>query len=227
MSIVLNVLPATESSTSTRHLLGKSPILVAGIDASNNKSGFVSPVLDAGCYIELAGGRLQCVEPNWENYFLPINNRVETRWLSRLCVPLSTYLQPDTRNLNRMIDVNYHPVLEARRSNIHHRPIGLGVQGLADAFMALRMPFDSQAAKHPDLQEKTTMGSELRACSLSRPKFLELALRVVQLLDHSDFQLLSPIPIVMLSTIILDILIFRGEERAPRNGVFPSLWDSL
>ena len=52
-----------------------------------------------------------------------------------------------TRNLNRIIDVNYYPVPEARRSNMRHRPIGIGVQGLADAFMALRMPFDSQAAK--------------------------------------------------------------------------------
>jgi ribonucleoside-diphosphate reductase subunit M1 len=50
-------------------------------------------------------------------------------------------------NLNRIIDVNYYAVPEARRSNMRHRPIGIGVQGLADAFMALRMPFDSPAAK--------------------------------------------------------------------------------
>lgn len=52
-----------------------------------------------------------------------------------------------TRNLNKVIDVNYYPVEEARRSNFRHRPIGLGVQGLADAFMMLRMPFDSDEAK--------------------------------------------------------------------------------
>ena len=52
-----------------------------------------------------------------------------------------------TRNLNKVIDVNYYPVEEARRSNFRHRPIGLGVQGLADAFIMLRMPFDSAEAK--------------------------------------------------------------------------------
>ncbi|EMD39798.1 hypothetical protein CERSUDRAFT_112065 [Gelatoporia subvermispora B] len=50
-------------------------------------------------------------------------------------------------NLNRIIDVNYYPIPEARRSNMRHRPIGVGVQGLADAFMALRMPFDSPEAR--------------------------------------------------------------------------------
>jgi hypothetical protein len=49
-----------------------------------------------------------------------------------------------TRNLNRIIDVNYYPVETARNSNMRHRPIGLGVQGLADAFILLGMPFDSE-----------------------------------------------------------------------------------
>lgn len=52
-----------------------------------------------------------------------------------------------TRNLNRVIDHNFYPVPEAERSNMRHRPIGLGVQGLADTFIALRMPFTSDAAK--------------------------------------------------------------------------------
>jgi ribonucleoside-diphosphate reductase alpha subunit len=52
-----------------------------------------------------------------------------------------------TRNLNKVIDVNYYPVEEARRSNMRHRPIGLGVQGLADVFIMLRMPFDSPEAR--------------------------------------------------------------------------------
>jgi ribonucleoside-diphosphate reductase alpha chain len=50
-------------------------------------------------------------------------------------------------NLNRIIDNNYYPVEEARRSNLRHRPIGLGVQGLADAFILMRYPFESEAAK--------------------------------------------------------------------------------
>lgn len=52
-----------------------------------------------------------------------------------------------TRNLNKIIDINYYPVEEARRSNMRHRPIGIGVQGLADAFVMLRMPFESEEAQ--------------------------------------------------------------------------------
>lgn len=48
-----------------------------------------------------------------------------------------------TFNLNRIIDVNYYPTKTARRSNMRHRPVGLGVQGLADVFILLGMPFDS------------------------------------------------------------------------------------
>jgi len=52
-----------------------------------------------------------------------------------------------TRNLNKVIDVNYYPVKEARNSNMRHRPIGMGVQGLADVFMMLRFPFESEEAQ--------------------------------------------------------------------------------
>lgn len=52
-----------------------------------------------------------------------------------------------TRNLNKVIDRNYYPVKEAENSNMRHRPVGLGVQGLADAFIMLRMPFTSPEAK--------------------------------------------------------------------------------
>ncbi|KAJ6412487.1 hypothetical protein OIU84_005523 [Salix udensis] len=52
-----------------------------------------------------------------------------------------------TSNLNKIIDVNYYPVETARRSNLRHRPIGIGVQGLADTFILLGMPFDSPEAK--------------------------------------------------------------------------------
>ena len=52
-----------------------------------------------------------------------------------------------TKNLNRVIDRNYYPVIEAQNSNFRHRPVGLGVQGLADAFIMLRLPFTSDEAK--------------------------------------------------------------------------------
>jgi ribonucleoside-diphosphate reductase alpha chain len=52
-----------------------------------------------------------------------------------------------TKNLNKIIDNNYYPIEEARTSNMKHRPIGLGVQGLADVFILLRLPFESDLAK--------------------------------------------------------------------------------
>jgi ribonucleoside-diphosphate reductase subunit M1 len=57
-----------------------------------------------------------------------------------------------TRNLNKIIEVNHYPVPEAKKSNFRHRPVGLGVQGLADTFLALRMPFDSPEAKKLNIQ---------------------------------------------------------------------------
>ncbi|MCW3117548.1 MAG: ribonucleoside-diphosphate reductase, alpha subunit [Chitinophagaceae bacterium] len=52
-----------------------------------------------------------------------------------------------TRNLNKIIDGNYYPLQETKKSNFRHRPIGIGVQGLADAFCLLRLPFESDEAK--------------------------------------------------------------------------------
>ena len=52
-----------------------------------------------------------------------------------------------TKNLNKVIDRNYYPIKEAENSNFRHRPIGLGVQGLADTFIKLRLPFTSEEAK--------------------------------------------------------------------------------
>jgi len=52
-----------------------------------------------------------------------------------------------TKNLNKIIDTNFYPIVEARNSNMRHRPIGIGVQGLADTFITMRYAFDSQEAK--------------------------------------------------------------------------------
>merc|ERR1719327_2612344 len=52
-----------------------------------------------------------------------------------------------TKNLNKVIDRNHYPVEEARRSNMRNRPIGLGVQGLADTFLKMRLPFEGEAAR--------------------------------------------------------------------------------
>lgn len=52
-----------------------------------------------------------------------------------------------TKNLNRTIDANYYPIPEAKKSNLRHRPVGIGVQGMADAFALMRIPFTSDTAK--------------------------------------------------------------------------------
>ena len=52
-----------------------------------------------------------------------------------------------TRNLNRIIDINHYPVPEAKKSNLRHRPLGIGVQGLADVFLLLRLPYESPEAQ--------------------------------------------------------------------------------
>ena len=65
---------------------------------------------------------------------------------------LHEVVQVLVRNLNKIIDINYYPVPEARKSNFRHRPIALGVNGLADAFLALRLPFDSAEAKQLNIQ---------------------------------------------------------------------------
>ncbi len=57
-----------------------------------------------------------------------------------------------TLNLNRIIDCNYYPIIEARNSNLRHRPIGLGVQGLADTFIQLRYPFESEEARRLNIE---------------------------------------------------------------------------
>lgn len=57
-----------------------------------------------------------------------------------------------TRNLNCVIDRNYYPVPEARRSNMRNRPVALGVQGLADTFFLCRLPFDSPEARELNIQ---------------------------------------------------------------------------
>jgi ribonucleoside-diphosphate reductase subunit M1 len=59
---------------------------------------------------------------------------------------LSEVTRVITRNLNRIIDINYYPLPEAKNSNMRNRPIGIGVQGLADAFILMRFPFDSEEA---------------------------------------------------------------------------------
>ncbi len=75
-----------------------------------------------------------------------------------------------TRNLNKVIDVNYYPVVEAKNSNMRHRPIGLGIQGLADTFIMLRMPFESEEARrlNEDIFETIYFGAMEASMELSK-----------------------------------------------------------
>lgn len=75
-----------------------------------------------------------------------------------------------TRNLNKIIDRNFYPVPEARNSNMRHRPIGLGVQGLADAFIKLRLPFDSPEAKQLNKDIFETIYYAAMTCSKDQAK---------------------------------------------------------
>jgi len=74
-----------------------------------------------------------------------------------------------TNNLNKVIDKNHYPVEEARNSNMRHRPIGLGVQGLADAFMIMRLPFESEPAKklNEDIFETIYFAACESSCELA------------------------------------------------------------
>ncbi len=75
-----------------------------------------------------------------------------------------------TRNLNKIIDINHYPVPEAQNSNFRHRPIGIGVQGLADVFMKLKMPFDSSQAKqlNKDIFETIYYAAVSESCQLAK-----------------------------------------------------------
>ena len=75
-----------------------------------------------------------------------------------------------TRNLNRVIDHNFYPVEEARFSNLKHRPIGLGVQGLADVFIHMRLPFDSDGARVINREIFETMYYAALCCSCDLAK---------------------------------------------------------
>ena len=72
-----------------------------------------------------------------------------------------------TRNLNKVIDINHYPVETARNSNMRHRPIGLGVQGLADTFILLGLPFDS-----PEAQQLNKCAPRCLQCGLASVNFI-------------------------------------------------------
>ncbi len=75
-----------------------------------------------------------------------------------------------TRNLNKVIDGNYYPIPETKTSNVRHRPIGIGVQGLADVFMMLGLPFESEMAKllNKNIFETIYFAAMTSSCELAQ-----------------------------------------------------------
>ena len=91
-----------------------------------------------------------------------------------------------TRNLNNVIDYNYYPTPETKNSNMKHRPIGIGVQGLANVFFELSLPFDSEEAK--ELNEKIfeTIYYHSMKCSIALSKEREFSIMEYKSLSESS-----------------------------------------
>jgi ribonucleotide reductase alpha subunit len=77
-----------------------------------------------------------------------------------------------TKNLNKIIEINYYPIPEAKNSNMRHRPIGMGVQGLADAFQLMKLPFDHPEARrlNVDIFETIYYAGLDASCDLAAKK---------------------------------------------------------
>ena len=77
-----------------------------------------------------------------------------------------------TKNLNKIIEINYYPIPEAKNSNMRHRPIGMGVQGLADAFQLMKLPFDHPEARrlNVDIFETIYFAGLDASCELAAKK---------------------------------------------------------
>lgn len=84
-------------------------------------------------------------------------------------VKLKEVTKTVTKNLNKIIDINFYPIPEARKSNMRHRPIGIGVQGLADAFILMRLPYESEGAAKLNQQIFETLyyGALEASCELA------------------------------------------------------------
>ena len=77
-----------------------------------------------------------------------------------------------TENLDKIIDIEYYPVETARRSNLNHRPTGIGIQGLADVFAQMRLPWESEEAKklNKDISESIYYSALKTSCELAKKK---------------------------------------------------------
>jgi ribonucleotide reductase alpha subunit len=123
-------------------------------------------------------------------------------------VELHRVVRVVTRNLNRVIDLTYYPTEKSRLSNARHRPIGIGVQGLADAFILLRIPFHSEAARevnrrifetmyHASMSESVQLAKEHAGCKdlMNVPELYDTNFVSVdsKFRNHVKYHVLKPI----------------------------------
>ncbi|KAJ8679445.1 hypothetical protein QAD02_015232 [Eretmocerus hayati] len=103
---------------------------------------------------------------------IAVNMFVNTDRKSYDFVKLKEIAKVTTRNLDKIIDLNYYPIKEAENSNFRHRPIGIGIQGLADAFLLMRYPFESEEAQKLNIQIFETLyyGALEASCELAQEK---------------------------------------------------------
>ena len=93
-----------------------------------------------------------------------------------------------TNNLNKIIDYNFYPIPQTRTSNMRHRPIGIGVQGLANVFYAMRVSFDSDAAKtiNKNIFETIYYGSLEASMELSRGRQMIIMKALEDVFESTD-----------------------------------------
>ena len=93
-----------------------------------------------------------------------------------------------TINLDKVIDINYYPIPQAKLSNIKHRPVGLGIQGLADVLVLMRIPFESQEALelNTSIMETIYLASIQASCDVSKQRCIGIR-QLIYASDHIEF----------------------------------------
>ncbi len=92
-----------------------------------------------------------------------------------------------TENLNRVIDINYYPTIQTKRSNMKHRPIGLGIQGLADVMVQMRIPFDSEEALdlNAKIMETIYFAAMNASCDSSEKRSVDM-IKLIEYIREKD-----------------------------------------
>ena len=129
-----------------------------------------------------------------------------------------------TRNLNRVIDINYYPVKETEISNKKHRPLGLGVQGLADVFIQMGYSFESDEAKKLNIEIFETiyyasLESSMEISKERESKIIELK-EIINKLENLEFEIESEKEFIIKRKEEIENDIFVIEEELDRDNYF-------